>query len=53
VPIFLKHYAPYIEEFERVHMAAQDRIVDAQVAERTKKQADQSKKVTNIAEGRK
>ncbi len=53
VPVFLKHYAPYIEEFERAHMAAQDRIVEAQIAERAKKQADQSKKVTNIADGRK
>ena len=53
VPVFLKHYAPYIDEFERAHKEAQDRIVDAQAAERAKKQADQSKKVTNISEGRK
>jgi len=53
VPVFLKHYAPYIEEFERAHQKAQDQIVDAQAAKLAKKQADQNSKVTNIAEGRK
>jgi hypothetical protein len=53
VPVFLKHYAPWIEELEEAHKRAQDQIVDAQAAELAKRQADQSKKVTNIAEGRK
>jgi hypothetical protein len=52
VPVFLKSYAPWIEEYERVHKEAQDQIVDAQAAELAKRQADQTKKITNIAEGR-
>ena len=52
VPVFLKHYAPFIEEFERAHMDAQNQIVNAQEAELAKRQADQSKKVTNIADVR-
>jgi hypothetical protein len=53
VPVFLKHYAPWITEMEEAHKAAQDQIVNAQAEELAKKQADQSGKVKNIAEGRK
>jgi integrase len=53
VAIMLKNYAPWIDEFEKAHQMAQDRIVEAQIAERAKKEADQSKKVTSIADGRK
>jgi len=52
VPIFLKHYAPWIDELEEAHKKEQDRIIEAQAAELAKKQA-QSANVRNIAEGRK
>jgi integrase/recombinase XerD len=53
VNIFLKHYAPWIAEFEQAHQDAQARIVEAQVAKLAQKQASQDSKVTSIAEGRK
>jgi hypothetical protein len=53
VAIFLKHYAPWIAEFEQAHKAAQRKIVEAQAAKLAQKQANQDSKVTNIAEGRK
>ena len=52
VAIFLKHYAPYIAEFEQAHKDAQRKITDAQAAKLAQKQA-QGGKVTSIAEGRK
>jgi integrase len=53
VAIMLKHYAPWIEEFEQAHKEAQRRIVEAQAAELAQKQADQNEKVVNFGEGRK
>jgi hypothetical protein len=53
VPVFLKHYAPWIDELEKAHQQAQDKIVEAQAAALVKKQADQNQKVVNFAEGRK
>ena len=55
VKVMLNHYSPWIKELEEAHKTAQDQIVEAQAAELAKKQveqADQSKKVTNIVEGR-
>jgi len=53
VAIFLKHYAPYIAEFEQAHKDAQRKITDAQAAKLAQKQANADSKVKNIAEGRK
>jgi integrase len=52
VAIMLKHYAPWIEEFEQAHIEAQRRIVDAQAAELAHNQANQNEKVVEIG-GRK
>jgi integrase len=52
VTIMLKHYAPWIEEFEQAHKEAQRRIVDAQAAELAQKQATQGQKLVEIG-GRK
>lgn len=48
VAIFLKHYAPMIEELEQAHRDAQDRIVDAQAAKLAQKQANADSKVMSI-----
>jgi hypothetical protein len=48
----LKHYAPWIEEFEQAHKEAQRRIVDAQAAELAQKQATQGQELVEIG-GRK
>ena len=53
VAIFLKHYAPWIAEFEQAHKEAQRKIIEAQAAKLAQKQANQDSKVKNIAEGRK
>ena len=53
VAVFLKHYAPFVAELEEAHKTAQDQIINAQAADRAKRQTDQNKKVTSIAEGRK
>lgn len=47
VAIFLKHYAPYIAEFEQAHKDAQREITDAQSAKLAQKQT-QPAKVQNI-----
>ena len=43
VPVFLKHYAPWIDELEEAHRKAQDQIVDAQVAEEAATKEQQPK----------
>jgi hypothetical protein len=49
VAIFLKHYAPWIAEFEQAHKDAQRKIIEAQAAKLAQKQA-QGSKVKNITE---
>jgi integrase/recombinase XerD len=53
VAIFLKHYAPWIAEFEQAHKEAQRKIIEAQAAKLAQKQANQDNKVTSIVGGRK
>jgi integrase/recombinase XerD len=53
VAIFLKHYAPWIAEFEQAHQDAQARITEAQAAKLAQKQASADSKITSIAGGRK
>jgi hypothetical protein len=52
VAVMLRHYAPWISELEEAHKKAQDQIVEAQEAELTQKQTDQSLKLVEIG-GRK
>ncbi len=48
VAIFLKHYAPWIAEFEQAHQESQARITEAQAAKLAQKQAKQDEKVVPI-----
>jgi hypothetical protein len=47
VAIFLKHYAPWIAEFEQAHKEAQRKIIEAQAAKLAQKQANQDSQQNN------
>ena len=53
VEVFLKHYAPQIEELKQAKRNAQRRIVEVQAKAWAEKNSQQGNKVASIAEGRK